>query len=53
MRQVAVVPELQRQGIGKAPIKFSEALARQNGYPAQPVIRGIRNDIEGLRPDFR
>jgi ribosomal protein S18 acetylase RimI-like enzyme len=32
MRQVAVVPELQRQGIGKALVEHSEALARNAGY---------------------
>ena len=32
MRQLAVVPDLQRQGIGKALVEYSEALARQNGY---------------------
>ena len=32
MRQLAVVSELQRQGIGKALIDYSEAFARQAGY---------------------
>ena len=32
MRQVAVVPELQGQGIGKAMVEFSEALARTIGF---------------------
>ena len=32
MRQVAVVPEVQGQGIGRALVQFSEALARTNGY---------------------
>jgi ribosomal protein S18 acetylase RimI-like enzyme len=32
MRQVAVVPELQRRGIGKALAEYSEAWARNAGY---------------------
>ena len=32
MRQVAVVPELQRQGIGRALVEYSEAWARNVGY---------------------
>ena len=32
MRQVAVVPELQRQGIGRALVEYSEAWARNDGY---------------------
>jgi ribosomal protein S18 acetylase RimI-like enzyme len=32
MRQVAVVPEMQGQGIGTALVNFAEALARKNGY---------------------
>jgi ribosomal protein S18 acetylase RimI-like enzyme len=32
MRQVAVVPELQRQGVGRALVAYSEALARKLGY---------------------
>jgi GNAT superfamily N-acetyltransferase len=32
MRQVAVVPELQRQGIGKALVKYSETWACNAGY---------------------
>jgi GNAT superfamily N-acetyltransferase len=32
MRQVAVVPELQRHGIGRALVDFSEAWARNAGY---------------------
>jgi GNAT superfamily N-acetyltransferase len=32
MRQVAVVPELQRQGIGRALVEYSEAWARDAGY---------------------
>ena len=32
MRQVAVVPDLQGQGIGKALVEHSEALARRLGF---------------------
>jgi len=32
MRQVAVLPELQGQGIGKAMVKHAEALARRSGF---------------------
>ena len=32
MRQVAVVPELQRQGIGRALVEYSEVWARTAGY---------------------
>lgn len=32
MRQVAVVPELQGQGIGRAMVEYSEALARTVGF---------------------
>ena len=32
MRQIAVVPELQRQGIGRALVEFSEAWARGAGF---------------------
>ncbi len=32
MRQVAVLPELQRQGIGTALVEYAEALARKSGY---------------------
>jgi ribosomal protein S18 acetylase RimI-like enzyme len=32
MRQVAVVPELHRRGIGKALVEYSETLARNAGY---------------------
>jgi len=46
MRQVAVVPELQRQGIGKALITYSEALARQNGY--RRMILHARDTAVGL-----
>ena len=34
MRQVAVVPELQGQGIGRAMVEDSEALARTIGFHA-------------------
>ena len=32
MRQLAVAPELQRQGIGRALVEFSETWARNAGY---------------------
>lgn len=32
MKQVAVVPDLQRNGIGTAMVKYSEALARRVGF---------------------
>jgi len=32
MRQVAVAPERQRQGIGTALVAFAEAVAREHGY---------------------
>lgn len=32
MRQVAVVPELQRQGIGRALTEFAEGFARKRGF---------------------
>jgi MOSC domain-containing protein YiiM/predicted GNAT family N-acyltransferase len=32
MKQVAVVPDLQRQGVGRAMVEFSEALAAKLGY---------------------
>jgi GNAT superfamily N-acetyltransferase len=32
MRQVAVIPEMQRQGIGEALVEHAEALARQRGF---------------------
>lgn len=32
MRQVAVVPDLQRRGIGRALVEYSEAWARNAGY---------------------
>jgi GNAT superfamily N-acetyltransferase len=32
MRQIAVVPESQRQGIGRALVEYSEAWARNAGY---------------------
>ena len=32
MKQVAVIPDLQRQGIGKAMVLFSEDFAQKRGY---------------------
>ncbi len=46
MRQVVVLPELQRQGIGKALINYSEALARKNGY--RRMILHARDTAVGL-----
>ncbi len=56
MRQVAVSPECQGTGIGKAMVRYSEQYARENGYnkihmhardTAVPFYVGLGYSIEG------
>ncbi len=58
MRQVAIVPEMQRRGVGSALVAFAEQVARKAGYsrmtaharePAVPFYRKHGYAVEGDR----